>query len=656
MYSTAGQAPFVIHAREKLGSYDWVSGDAYVIGDQITSADGTGVFEATADHTGGSTTEPGVGVDWATVWDLISTTGTNGGFYAEGRRQWLFEKSDGTAVPGTDQTFNTVTDPISGASVTLHTRYSPAANAAYVIRTAGTYRVRMRYQNRKHVWTDYVTSATITVASNTRTKRYVNGSTGSDAYDGTSATVDGGGVGPKLTLNGALALVNSDNWDIEIADDTTCDCTAYTNLGSYAGIWIHGSGGGTNKPVVVMKQAYGNSAVDIGDNSIVERIEWEYFSAVDASDGRRIGVGYGQYRTNVAVIDCDFNEVVEVVGAGSDRYPTAILYMRLLAKEEAMRYSCFMEGFHGLNFIACIFDKGSQGEHIIRLKSLNEQGGPDTKPYDVSKYVGVEYCTLEMADTMFSSGKSTLTLHVRHGAAYRTTLTDGSCGAGGDVSVEEEGFHLKNNVYDNCVISFSNTGSPQGFGPSGWGQFVIRASVILVDGDISDPTISCGIYGSVRFLNCTLISTNPNANNANFYNIHGPTDDIIVRGNIFSYDPTPWASSGQPRFYPGATVAEVEAGMVWEDNIHQDMSAANPTKEFMFFHEGSLTIISLADAELQGWASGNVEEDHTFDADYQPITGGTDWETVVGSYDGVFASINGVEWTDAGPAGAWRAP
>lgn len=54
----------------------WVTATAYVVGD-LRAGKAAGsytqrVYECTVGHTSGATTEPGVGVDWATVWEEAS--------------------------------------------------------------------------------------------------------------------------------------------------------------------------------------------------------------------------------------------------------------------------------------------------------------------------------------------------------------------------------------------------------------------------------------------------------------------------------------------------------------------------------------------------------------------------------------------------------
>src|SRR5688500_10578856 len=54
----------------------WVTATVYEEDDALQH-NGTS-YRATAAHTSGATTEPGVGVDWATVWKIVAEKGDTG--------------------------------------------------------------------------------------------------------------------------------------------------------------------------------------------------------------------------------------------------------------------------------------------------------------------------------------------------------------------------------------------------------------------------------------------------------------------------------------------------------------------------------------------------------------------------------------------------
>lgn len=628
-----GMAPLPVHVRANLGLYDWTDDTDYADGVQITGVDGERVYEATSTHTSTPATEPGVGVDWEDVWAEIGRTGS--GFWGEGRFQYQFLKSTGAPLDQADRDWMRVTDPISGALVYTDDRYSSSPTAAFIFRSAGSFKVRVRYQNRDKVWSAWVESGTITVASNTRAKRYVNGATGSDANNGlTTGTA-------KATINGALGLVNADDFEVIVADDTSCDCTAYTSIPG-TGHWIHRSGAGTEKPIVIMKQAVGYPITALPDDSLCEGINFEYFAEVDPpTDGRRVAIEHVAFSVNTAIADCDYNEVSELAGAGSATFPTAVLYLRLLQKEMVMRYCCFMDGFTCLSIVGCVWNKGCNGEHVLRAVS-QLAGSP---PYDVSRYLAAEYTNFEM---VAGSGKATYNTHMRHTGAYRCVFTNGSVGIGGDNVYLAESTQAKNNVIDGCVIQMAGPW-PQAVNIEGWGQNVVRTCAFENSGDTSNPVMYCRSYGSNRFLNLSVRQFN--SATSSFYNLLGPTDDILVRGCMQSIIPSEHPQGAG--LAPAPTVAQL-AGTQWQDNVLQDMSLNNPGKEFgLYIDEINY---SLAQANAMAWADGNIFEDHTFDADWMPLGAGTAWLTKVRSSRGVFRSINGVEWDAAGPAGCWRAP
>lgn len=54
----------------------WLTATGFVTADGVSN--GGSSYICTSDHTSGSTTEPGVGASWATVWDLIAAKGASG--------------------------------------------------------------------------------------------------------------------------------------------------------------------------------------------------------------------------------------------------------------------------------------------------------------------------------------------------------------------------------------------------------------------------------------------------------------------------------------------------------------------------------------------------------------------------------------------------
>lgn len=58
------------------GASTWASGVDYAENDVVKS--GARFYIATADHTSGAATQPGVGADWATVWTLVASTTATG--------------------------------------------------------------------------------------------------------------------------------------------------------------------------------------------------------------------------------------------------------------------------------------------------------------------------------------------------------------------------------------------------------------------------------------------------------------------------------------------------------------------------------------------------------------------------------------------------
>lgn len=146
---------------------------------------------------------------------------------------------------------------------------------------------------------------------------YVSSSIGSDSYDGTSGTVDGGGIGPKATISAGLALMTNgegdrlllkrgDDWESEGAIETSI--TGGTSKSSPMLLGAYGSG---DKPIVHSINLTGASESE--EFLVVQDIHfvwtatgfsgdqfWEncWFGGTDAEDNLN-GISYFGYNTVV---------------------------------------------------------------------------------------------------------------------------------------------------------------------------------------------------------------------------------------------------------------------------------------------------------------------------------------------------------------------
>lgn len=117
----------------------WTTATAYTV-NQAVSNNGSS-YIATADHTSGASTEPGVGGSFATVWDVLSSVGATGATGATGPSGAAFDSIN--AQTGTTYTFvigdaDTVYVTLSNASAITLT-VPPNSSVAFDIGTALTF-------------------------------------------------------------------------------------------------------------------------------------------------------------------------------------------------------------------------------------------------------------------------------------------------------------------------------------------------------------------------------------------------------------------------------------------------------------------------------------------------------------------------------------
>lgn len=72
------------------GSWNWIDGGwvtatAYEVDDALAYGSPASSYRCSVDHTSGATTEPGIGIDWETVWDVVAGAGEPG---ADGAQQY----------------------------------------------------------------------------------------------------------------------------------------------------------------------------------------------------------------------------------------------------------------------------------------------------------------------------------------------------------------------------------------------------------------------------------------------------------------------------------------------------------------------------------------------------------------------------------------
>jgi hypothetical protein len=549
---------------------------------------------------------------------------TNSGWWPEGRWEWQFLKSTGATLDTADRNLMRVTDPISGATVYTDQRYSASPSASFVFYSAGTYIVRARYQNRDKVWSDWATSATITVAANTRTKRYVNGSTGSDSNDGTSSGA------AKLTLGAALSLINANDFEIEIADDTTCNLGSAVAVYDYSGIYIHGSGGGTLAPIVTNNAGL---MFWLGSDSVVDRVTVEYDGAT-----RRGAVGIAAAAENVAILNVDFHEVDNFV---SIEGPKGVLLFKCVQRMSATAYPVYASGIECLSIIGCDFQFGSTAQHTVRITT-------GASPAFYTAFVAVDYCDL---DHNAAAATAVLRAYMRHLGAYRTKFAGGVVSLGNSDARPASQYDSTDYCLDQCLIDFMHDTALLEFQlKEDTYRVVVRSCVLDCDRETNFILVQDRSGGGtatvegVRFVNCTLRSIN-GAGYARFMYqfITVAPVDFKFKACLFIHAPADWAGRSEARFDHYGT------GTTFEDCVYTPHEATKGHQHEVL--PGGTDYDTAAEVNGEAWADGMVEEAHGLSATYVPSGVGTDWLTAARSMTGTFADINGVEWVAAGPVG-----
>lgn len=554
-----------------------------------------------------------------------SHTGPDGGMWPEGRWQFHFRKADGTELDVADRNAMRVTDPISGLLVHTYLRYGAAPCAAFVFYSAGSYQVRARYQNRDKVWSDWVTSSTITVASNTRTKRYVNGSTGSDSDNGTTAEL------AKATLGAALSLVSGDDWEIEVADDTTCTLGTSVDVSSRSGLWIHRSGGGTLRPIVTNDVGL---VFRLGSDAVVDGFTVEYDGAT-----RRATIGIGSTAENMAVCNVDFHEASDFLNITG---PKGLLLFNCLQQHEvASDYVCYMSAVECVSVLGCDFRYGSQNQHVLRITT-------SASPAFFTAFASVDFCDL---DQNGEQQTTVLRAYMRHFGSFRTHYAGGVISIGDADARPADQYTYADYCFDGCHIDFTHPTALMGFQiAEDTSRVVVRTSFLDSSSQINLITISDRASGGiatvdgVRFLNCTMRSVNGVSYARFMYQFitNAPTD-FQFKACLFIHSPADWVGRSEARF------DHFGAGTTFEDCVYTPHEATKGHQHEVI--PGGTDYDTAAQVNGESWADGMVEEAHGLSASIVPNGAGTDWLTAARTMRGVFTDYNGAEWAAAGPVG-----
>jgi hypothetical protein len=585
-----------------------------------------------------------------TTW----STGTTGS-WSEGR--WAFQLIDESSNTIYDSGLMDLTCPISGVTASAYNRYGASPNAGCVVFDPGTYHWRVKYQNKLGIWSDWVDSASFTVAENTRTKIYVDGNAADDTGNGLTPET------AKKTLNAALSLIDGNDYEVILKDDTTIDVTTGNNISSRSGIWIHRSGDGTNKPIVVGKNTSGPIyAIQCGSDTVIDGFEFEYDGV-----GYRFLFGTDSNKSNIAWMNLDTHEINAFAELPTGTSLSGVVVYGCTMIEPAQRYMIFADGPSVFNVLGCTWDKGSVTEHIIRLMWQNSSAV-------ASKFFSIDFCTLDQANR----GKTMLrAFHRRFLGVYRCDLRGGSLSISNlDTSAgDQDSERFEDYRFDCCrLLMESETSSPHSLAIYEGAKSLVFASChVYRDNPQLSPAINitkrtngntAPIEG-IKFLNCALSITTTSMESVVKVGLNYDAENVIdlnFNGCLILTS----ESTAQYHYYNLISlVSGIPSTFTMTENVTWLATHLNPA-----IAGGKINIVSdlstdpdttykdISTLNAETWATGNIQENLSVNRlTSEPSGVSSGWESVVTDISGVFESINGevIDRTrSTWNAGAWH--
>lgn len=549
---------------------------------------------------------------YADILEEGSTWTTGSGDWAEGR--WAFQLMVRATHTVYDSVKMNLSCPVSDVEATAYNRYGSAPNAGAVIYNPGDFYWRCRYQNRDGSWSAWAESEVFTVTANLRSKRYVGFPGASDLNDGTSE------LESKATLDGVLALVNSDNFEIVVADSVTINSTTQVDLSLRTGLYIHRDGGGT-KPVV-------NLTADgprLPSNCVVEGIKFDdngarNFRAFNTSEGVK----------NIAITQCTagtlrsfFEPILGIDFTGLVMYDVD----QDSTQSVQMLYGL---GPNVVNILGCNWLLGTES-HIVRIGQRD-----DLNPAVESRYFSFDFCNLEAQDS------SAIRCYINDFfGAYRCRFADGA------ISLSDQ-YVCNHYRFDCCFFDFRGPGatfSIQIEGPRTDHRFV--SCFIRRDNEsVGNPFDVNGEVESFSLLGCTIFQTD------SIRNLVEVTPSVVVnnydiRGTLFVTNDATYSNNR----------------MLIDMNSTVDLTSLN-ISDSVFFEHTTLelsplavggTNISLEDLNNAAYGSGNVQIAFTVNTTTFEASG-TSWQGKLSDITGIFETINGVvldRTLSSWDSGAW---
>lgn len=548
-----------------------------------------------------------------------STWATGSGEWPEGR--WELQVIDnGTGdvySPSLSRNAMTVTCPINGHTASAFNRIGAVGYAGAVIWDAGSYKCRLRYQNRDGDWSAWADSSTITVAADSRTVIHCRGANGSDANDGLSFE------NAKATANGALAAIAGDNYKVIFYDDETVSVSAGTDISAHSGVWVTRSYDGVSPPSVVLDQASG-VAVTVGSDTVIDGVDFDY------DDSTRQNVLYiGAGGSNIAFCDIGTGPITSLLEMSALVVPDGVLFYNCYSKPgaDAQRYYVFWGAGDRLAILGCDWI-GSLDEHVVRIVG----GVADS----TASFIAIDFTTLDYNTD--ATGKTALRCYAeKHVGVYRIVAKDGS------------------------MVFGSNDTHTGGTGT--WSNY--RIDCVRFE---SDPGVSATqqvvIYEGVKniiFASCNLWRDNPSTNPLAYTDVRGgiveSIEGLAWRGcSIYTID-----GNAMPMEMLAGPVAdggvygcivmtnESTLNVTWRSLI-KGATAGNPeVQESVLFDHSStaITVLRVDDTNYADAAAvnaltgcnGNVDGQLTIAKETGAVSGGTAHQGIVTDITGVFESL-----------------
>lgn len=181
--------------------------------------------------------------------------------------------------------------------------------------------------------TTAATPVTVTVDSSTRPKRYIS-SSGNDTNNGLSL-----GTAWKTLRKASLAAPTT-GAEVIVFDDETITESTLPTFNGFTNLWIHRSGGGTNRPTITHSASISLSEFISCTNTMVQGLRFEYDSGVG---GSRPWAVKGYNNTRWCIADCEHEGCDSFCEFTSSGLQEGILLLRCDCTDHS-RYVLFTSG------------------------------------------------------------------------------------------------------------------------------------------------------------------------------------------------------------------------------------------------------------------------------------------------------------------------